>query len=616
MNRKVWSIVSGSPFRLGITSLVIFTVAFRAWTLSQWSWYFDDWVWMESASNMDFLPYVFQVYNSHLQPGQFLIMWLVTHLAPLNYGWIVFVVAGFAGGVVVVWALALRELFGEQARLFIALVVLALTPCMTAVSLWWSTALNAYSIQLSMGLCLYFLARMLAGGGARAHVGLVASYIGGLFFWEKAAMITVPLVFTVLIVTAGPVRARIWRVVASLWGVALVTLGYIGFYVYAARNLTSIGTGQPLEARSPLDALGFYVHALLNMSLPSLVGGPFSDLDRPDSLFPDSPRLIQALLAALTLVVIALALRYRRSAPLAIGLAATYSLLCWMLVFLTWRYDFFGDTMTQASRYWVDGLPVALLALMFVVTPLRSHGSDDAWRRPMTATNRDRLRATARHAVSVLAVVCLLASVRSWQTMRDDSPEPWVDAVVADMSAVGSASVWDSTGPRAVLGDFVAGDTGRISTMLRPLELPVSYNESTDRLLVVGADGHLRLGQVVGGVGSLSPGPDGECGYAVNTGTTTEVPLSGPAFDFTWGVQVTYFTGGDARLTLRTDTDEVDLEVPKNEAGGLGVRQLVVDGPVSSIELEGVAGADTVCVTEIRVGNVEATDMVPSQLQD
>lgn len=611
MIRRLRSVLAGTPFRVGVTALVVFTTAFRAWTLSGWSWFFDDWVWIESATDTDFLPYVFQVYNSHLQPGQFLITWLVTHLAPLSYGWVVAVVSAFAGATVAVWALALRELFGERTRLFIMLVVLALTPCMTAVSLWWSTALNAYSVQLFMGASVYFLARVLDGGGLRAHAGLVASYAGGLFFWEKAAMITVPLFFTVLIATSGPAAARLGRAVRVLWPVALVSVGYVLFYVYAAGHLTSVGTGQPMQSRSPLQALGFYAHALLNMSLPSLVGGPFADLDGPDRLFPDSPLVVKALLAALTLAVAVAALRWRRSAPLALGLALSYSLVCWMLVFFTWRYDFFGDTMSQASRYWVDGLPVALLALMFLVLPVRTRPAEAEWRRPVSDVARHRFGTVGRHAVSVLAVVCLLGTVRSWETMRSTSPEPWVDAMVADVTAAGDASVWDTTGPREVLGDFVAGDTGRISTMVRSLDLPVRFNQPTDRMLVVGPDGHLRVGEVAAGVSSAGPGPAGDCGYAVDAGRTTEVPLTGEAFDFTWGVQLTYFTGSDASIAVRTDTDEVELDIPRNEIGGLGVRQLVVDGPVSSVELTGISGEDTVCVTELRVGNVEATEQRP-----
>ena len=612
MIRRLSTVLVGTPFRIGVTVLVVFTVAFRAWTLSEWSWYFDDWVWIESATNTDFWSYTFQVYNSHLQPGQFLIMWLVTELAPLSYGWIVLVVAGFSGAVVVAWALALRELFGERARLFIALVVLALTPAMTAVSLWWSTALNAFSVQLFMGLSVFFLARVLNGGGMRSQIGLVASYAGGLFFWEKAAMITVPLVFTVLMVTSGPARARLQRLAEVLWPVALVTVGYIAFYIYAARNLTSIGTGQPMQARSPVEALDFYLHALLNMSLPSLLGGPFADLPRPDSLFPDSPLLLQVLFAAITVAVVYLGLRYRRSAPLAVGLAAAYSLICWMLVFLTWRYDYFGDTMSQASRYWVDGLPVALLALMFLVVPLRTASPDEVWRRPVSQANQRRLRSLSTQALSVLAVICLLATVRSWETMKPASPEPWVEALVTDMKAADDASVWDSTGRREVLGDFIAGDTGKISTMVRSLDLPVRFNEPAERLLVVGPDGHLRPGAVVGGISEAGPGPAGECGYAVDAGESTAVPLSGEAFDFTWGMEITYFTGSDARISVRTDTDQVDLDIPKNEAGGVGLRQLVVEGPVTAVELVGLSGADTVCVTAVRVGNVEVANELPS----
>ena len=49
-----------------------------AWTISHWSWFADDWIYLDQTQHQGFLEYVFQGYNSHLMPGQFLVTWIIT----------------------------------------------------------------------------------------------------------------------------------------------------------------------------------------------------------------------------------------------------------------------------------------------------------------------------------------------------------------------------------------------------------------------------------------------------------------------------------------------------------------------------------------------------------
>ena len=66
--------------------LVVATAAWRWWTISHWSWFADDWIYLYETQEQGFLAYVFQGYNSHLMPGQFLVTWLITAWQPLDFG--------------------------------------------------------------------------------------------------------------------------------------------------------------------------------------------------------------------------------------------------------------------------------------------------------------------------------------------------------------------------------------------------------------------------------------------------------------------------------------------------------------------------------------------------
>ena len=154
-----------------------------------------------------------------------------------------------------------------------------------------------------------------------------------------------------------------------------------------------------------------------------------------------------------------------------------------------------------------------------------------------------------------------------------------------------------------------------VSAVLRPLYLPLRFNLQTERFLIVDDDGHFREAAVVGGHANDGPGPDGECGYAVNTGMVTDVPLTGEFFPFGWVMELTYFTGGEALVSVRTDEDQVDVDIPVNTAGAVGKRQVPLSGAITSLSLEGLSGDSTVCVTEVRIGLLEPTDEAPEQLK-
>jgi len=205
---------------------------------------------------------------------------------------------------------------------------------------------------------------------------------------------------------------------------------------------------------------------------------------------------------------------------------------------------------------------------------------------------------------------------RTWDALEPTSPEPYFDALLPQAEGLGKADVYDTRVPSGIVYPELFPRESWVSATLAPLELPLTFNEPTERYVVATEQGDFREASVVGGPVNDGPGPDGPCGYEVVAGETTRIPLTGDLFDFGWVMELTYFTGSDATIVVETDEDTVEVEVPANEPGGLGKRQLPLSGEITSLSVEGVTGDASVCITDVRVGLLEPTDEVPDRLKD
>ena len=155
-------------------------LCWRAWTVSRWSWQDDDWLYMDGTHDLGLFAYLFQDYNGHLMPGGFLVSWVVTKVAPLEF-WVPVVLVSAASGVLVlVWARTLARLVGEHAVVLAPLALLSLTPLLIRPTVWWASALQALPLQFFLALMIGLAARVdvsPAGGtpgGSRAVPGSAA----------------------------------------------------------------------------------------------------------------------------------------------------------------------------------------------------------------------------------------------------------------------------------------------------------------------------------------------------------------------------------------------------------------------------------------------------------
>ena len=198
-----------TTFRLGALAILVVTLVWRTWTVSAWSWIQDDWIYQIEAQRMPLGDYLTQNYNQHFMPGQFLLSWASTTLAPLDYTVAIVVTVGLSALSILAWAAALAEVFGETSRALLALALVALSPIFLPTSLWWAASIQVLPLQATMALVILFLCRYLRQPGVRPLVGLGIAYLLGLFFWQKALLLVIPAFFLVLLLGSGSPLARL-----------------------------------------------------------------------------------------------------------------------------------------------------------------------------------------------------------------------------------------------------------------------------------------------------------------------------------------------------------------------------------------------------------------------
>lgn len=600
-----------TPYRVGWVGIFALTLAMRVYMLRSWSWLQDDLLLTAWAPTKGFVDYVLTDFAGHVLTGELAIAWVYTTLDPLNYFWPALTIVVFSALVVIAWGLALREIFGERLHLLLALVVINLTPGMTAISLWWISCLNIFPMLASMGFGVWFLARYLLREQSRRDlVGMNVSYALGLLMWEKSLLVTVPLFFLVLLLGPPTVKKAMPLAVRIFWPTAVVTVAYLAFFAWSVHGSDSAGPGR--YSRSLGAAAELVQHGTADITLPALLGGPFQSVDNPLSAFPSVPVALAVLLWTLALALAVGGVLLRRRGGVALTMIATYAAISWGLVFFSSRFSGVGAGILAVPRYSADLLPVVLLGCLFLVTPTRVE--TEPLRRHISPTTLLRIREMLVVYLVLASVVAVVTSMRLWNAVESSSTKPYMDNLVADAQALGKADIYDDVVPQRLVSGILLPDASRTSAILRPLDLPLRYDEPTEQFAMVNDDGHIRLAGIPGGVQSVSPGPDGACGYGVDEGETTSVQLTGQPFAYTWGMEITYFTGSDARIAVQTDTDRLELTMPVTSSGGVGKRQFLISGPISALTIEGLDGTSAVCITELRVGNFEATDQVPAAL--
>ncbi len=600
--------------------LIVAVVLWRTSAVLRSTFLQDDWVWVSRASLTPFLRYVTGQYNGHLQPGQFAWVWLVTKLAPLNYGLAVtpVLLTTFVGGVLM-WKF-LRALFGDRPANLVPLAVFMLCPLSVPPAMWWATGLGIIPLQVFIVATLFAVLRFVRSPspGRLAAVGLV--YAGALLWWEKSLLI-LPLaaLFVLLFLGDGRGWARLRGVTAGrwqLWGVlGGISAAYLGWYLSVAK--------WQLTNRPTLVEVGRLANRTLGYTLiPTYVGGPWSVSHLSVSPWgfvnelARGPRLITWALAA---VLVMVSLVVRRAAWRAWVLPSVYASLCVLLV-ASGRLRFAGYVIGEATRYVADSVPVFAigLALAFMV-PLERR-NDPGWARrvivldrgqgdqglkgsappePIQGTARSRWSSSRSFALGLVLIYATSALITSFKMVaapKGNSAKEWLATVKSEVALHPTASVVNDFVPSSAVLAVAFPEVAKFSRALAPITPHIRWNAPDEHMLMFDTTGHLRPVQV-GRLTTARPGPVLGCGYLVN-GAPVTVPLKGKLFSWNWGVSLSYASNAPALGFITVDGDRQLVRFLR----GHHALTLVHIGTATTVTIEG--GASRICVGDVVVGGL------------
>jgi hypothetical protein len=589
---------SWTPFRAAVLALMVLTLVFRAVSVSRWSWYQDDWLFMAEAHSRPFLDYAFQQDNGHIIPGEYAICWVLSAVAPLSRTGAVVVTAVLATASVGVWAVAFREIFGERLRLLLPLAVLALSPLELRPISWWAAALNLLPLQVFTGLSVLAAALYCRRPSHRNLVWLVVAYVGGLLFWEKAVLILLPVAGVVAFCSRDGVRRTVrwaWPAAASL---LTVTAAYLVYYHWATLPGRGRGHGVALENWAGWsDALPVLRDAAVLAWFPGSLGGPWSAARGALDWIPQPGPVTIALSTVAFCVLLAIAVWVRRRAWIPLGMVAAYAFAGVGLVLLSDRVAVLGVGIIRDQRYTADTLVVGCLAVAMLITPSRGEPVPRRRAVPVWLTSRPAWASAAVLVTASLVTGNALVMGRSGSYPGG----AWTSNLLADVHRLAPVTVVDDYAPSRVNYAGFAGKDARLARMLSPLHDEVHFGEPATVLYVVGKDGHLRPAEI-GASSRAAPGPDEHCGYALTPGRVTQVPMSRKLFKLAWGMQVTAFAGEGGTLVVEAGDHMIRIPI----GSGLARHQVAFTGSVADVKLGLTPDSHPLCVTDVHIGLIKA----------
>ncbi|HET6876296.1 MAG TPA: hypothetical protein VFH38_02070 [Jatrophihabitans sp.] len=604
---------------IAATALIGLQAGLRAWIGYRGFFSLDDFAFTANAAQHSLFDpgYLLKPYNSHLMPGAFAEVWVLTKLWPLQFGVVATVdmllqaLVGFA------FYRLLRALFGTRPAILVPLAVFLFTPITLDASTWWAAALNQLPQQLAMLAALLCQTRYLRTGRTRVGMLGALAVLAGLLFSEKT-LLAVPLVvaFTLFWFVDGGIVHRLvqgWRRHWKVWLAYLaVAVPYAGYYAVSVPSPGgAVGTGG--------DTLQLYGTALGHTLLPGLLGGPWRWRQIGSAGALADPGQAAAWLSGavvLAVVVATIVAHHRAWYGWAFGFG--YAVLDIGVVAVS-RATIVGPVVGNVCRYLTDAAGVAVLgAALAVLSPVGSwrHPPATLVRRPnplrhLAATQLARdLRSLLPRPGSAAVVGTLVAAIvasstvstlrfdRFWST---NPARPYLQRLRADLAALPpSTRVYDATVPVGVVWPLLY-PYNRLSRVLSPLpERPpfLHPGQSTAALAVPDASGRLRMAQVAG-VGAL-PGPTaGGCGYLLGR-TPVRIPLAAPTTAWSWVVRIGYIAGANAAATLHAGATTVQIAIHR------GVHQIFVeaDGAIRSVRITALSGDAEACTDDVTVGRV------------
>ncbi|OBF89923.1 hypothetical protein A5790_18330 [Mycobacterium sp. 852002-51152_SCH6134967] len=556
--------------------------------------YWDDLILIGRAGTQPLLSpaYLFDDHDGHVMPAAFLVAGGITLLAPLN--WIGPAISLLVLQLLVSLALlrTLNIILGWRPVLLLPLIFALFTPLTVPGFSWWAAALNSLPMLAAMAWVCGDAILLVRTGQKRYAVTALLVYIGGLLFFEKAAVIP----FVAFAVTAllcyvtgtGPLKA-VWRRGIRLWVPSLaVTAGWVGVYLVVVdqkRWSFDLAMTWDLLARS-------VTHGIV----PGLVGGPW-DWQRwaPASPWATPPATVMVLgWVALAAVVAVTLLRKRRITAVWL-VAAGYAMACQIPIYLMRSSQFTALELAQTLRYLPD--LVIVLALLAAVGLCAPNRAGSRW------LDASRPRTVVICSLTALFVASSVYSTATFlTTWRDDPAQGYLRNALsglADASRMSDAPMLDQEVDPMVL-QRVVGPENRASHMFALVRERPEFSAATDELRMLDHKGRVVDAKVTW-VRAIAPGPHPDCGYLVQPEVPVRMPLDGPLLPADWTAEINYLANSDGSMTMSLSEGR-EVKVPVRP----GLNQVFVrlPGAGDAIDVRANTAALSVCIASGPVGFV------------
>ena len=585
------------PVALAAAALITAQLGIRAVLAFRGYFYWDDLILIGKAGTHNLLSpsYLFDDHDGHVMPGAFLVGGAIVRLAPLNW-------TGPAISLVVLQLLAslalLRTLYvilGWRRVLLIPLTFALFTPLGVPGFAWWAAALNSLPMLAALAwVCADAILLVRTRNPRYAATGVLV-YLGGLLFFEKAAVIP----FVAFAVAAllchvrgdrAPLRT-VWRAGVRLWIATLaLTVGWVALYlavVNQRRWSSDLSMTWDLLWRS-------ITHGIV----PGLAGGPWHwDRWAPASPWATPPPSVMALGWLVLFGVLALSLiRKQRIGPVWLT-AAGYTVACQVPIYLMRSSKQTALELAQTLRYLPDLVVVlALLAAVALCAPNRPAAA-----RWLDASPK---RTVATVGLAVAFVTSSLYSTATFLTSwRDNPAQPYLQNARAGLAAAQASSdapMLDQEVNPLVL-QRVAAPENLASHMFALLRVRPEFATATTQLRMLDSSGRVVNARVTW-IRTIAPGPMPRCGYFAQPDKPARMILDGPLLPADWTVELNYLANSDGSMTLSL-SEGPDVKVPVHP--GLNRVFARLPGAGDAITVRANTTALALCLASGPVGFVE-----------
>jgi hypothetical protein len=531
-------------------------LAIRAVLAFDGYFYWDDLILVGKAGTQGLLSpsYLFDDHDGHVMPGAFLVAGVITRLAPLQW-------TGPALSLVVLQLLAslallraLHVVLGRRWVLLLPLTFALFTPLAVPGFAWWAAALNSLPMLAALAWVCADAILLVRTGNQRYAVTGVLVYVGGLLFFEKAAVI--PFVaFAVAALLchvdgADAALRTVWRRGVRLWVVSLLVTGcWIAVYlavVNQRRWSFDLAMTADLLSRS-------ITHGIV----PGLAGGPWHwDRWAPASPWATPPPLVMALGWLVLIGVLVVSLIRKQRIGLVWATVAGYAAACQVPIYLLRSSRFTALELAQTLRYLPDLVVVAaLLSAVALCAPNRSLGArwlDDSLQRTLATTG----------LAGLFVISSLYSTVTFLTSWRDNPAQPYLQHARASLAAAhanSTATLLDQEVDPLVL-QRVAYPENLASHMFALLRDRPEFDSTTTQLRMFDSTGRLIAARVTW-VRTIAPGPMPRCGYFAQPDKPARLLLDGPLLPADWTVEFNYLANSDGSMTVSL-SEGPEVKVP------------------------------------------------------